>query len=90
VFTKKAKKMWLIHLQTPLDGSVSVSAVFPKGGLYDVDLVGANRRTVLRRALFSGTRTKRLAASVCGQRSLYVRVKQKGTLGPVSVTAATP
>jgi hypothetical protein len=90
VFTKKAKKMWLIHLQTPLDGNVSVSAVFPKGGLYDVALVGANRRTVLRRALFSGTRTKRLAASVCGQRSLYVRVKQKGTLGPVSVTAATP
>jgi len=89
-FTKKGKKVWLIQLQTPLDGNVSVSAVLPKGGLYDVDLVSANRRTVLRRALFSGTRTKRLAASVCGQRSLNVRVKQKGTFGRVSITAATP
>jgi hypothetical protein len=89
-FTKKGKKVWLIHLQTPLDGSLSVSSTFPNGGLYGLTLVGANGRTVLKRGFFSGSRTERLVTSVCGQRSLFVRVTQKGAFGRVSVTASTP
>jgi hypothetical protein len=89
-FTRKGRKVWLIHLQTPLDGNLSVSSTFPKGGLYDASLVDANRHTVLKHGFFSGTRTKRFVASVCGQRSLFVRVTQKGTFGRVSVTASTP
>jgi hypothetical protein len=89
-FTKKGQKVWLIHLQTPLDGNLLISATLPKGGLYDVALVGGNRRTVLKHGFFSGTRTKRLVSGVCGRRSLFVRVTQKGVLGRVSVTVATP
>jgi hypothetical protein len=89
-FTKKGKKVWSISLQTPLDGNVSIAATLPKGGLYDVSLVAPNGRTVLKRGFFSGSRTKRIVASVCGQRSLFLRVTQKGTFGRVSVTASTP
>jgi len=33
---------------------------------------------------------KLLSGSVCGQRGLFVRVTQKGALGRVRVSAATP
>jgi hypothetical protein len=62
----------------------------PKGGRFEVALVAPNRRTVLRRATWVGQRAKRLDTTVCGQRSLFVRVTQTGSLGRVSVTAATP
>ena len=89
-FTKNGKKVWLIHVQTPLDGSLAVSAQLPRSSLDDVALVSANGRTVLKHASTAGARTKRLTTSVCGQRSLYVRVTEKGALGRVSVTAAIP
>jgi len=90
LLTKKGKKVWLILLQTPLDGSLAVSAVLPKGSLDDVALLSPNARTVLKHALPAGARTKRLTTTVCGQRSLYVRVTEKGAPGRVSVTATTP
>jgi hypothetical protein len=89
-FTKKGKKVWLVHLQTPLDGTVSVSALLPKGGKDDVALLSSNERTVLRHASLVRTRTKQLTSTVCGQRSLWVRVSAKGSFGPVTVTTATP
>jgi hypothetical protein len=89
-FTRKGKKVWWIGLQTPLDGSISVNAVIPKGGSYAVELVAPNRRTVLRRAISSGARSRRLVGNVCGQRSLFVRVTQREAFGRVSLTAATP
>jgi hypothetical protein len=89
-FTKNGRKVWLIGLQTPLDGSVSVNALLPKRGPYTVELVAPNKRTVLRRGISSGARTKRLAGNVCGQRSLYVRVTERGATGRVSLTVATP
>jgi hypothetical protein len=89
-FTKKSTKVWTIRLQTPLDGSLSVSATYPKRGVYAVDLLGPNDRTVLRRGSPAGTRTKRVAASVCGQRTLFVRVTEKSVPGRVSVTTSIP
>jgi hypothetical protein len=89
-FTKKGKKVWLMTLQTQLDGNIIVTANLPKGGLQEIALIGANRRTVLKKAFWSGTRTKRITTSICGQRSLYLRVTQKGAFGRVSVTASTP
>jgi hypothetical protein len=89
-FTKKGKKVWLFSLQTALDGNIVITANLPRGGLQEVALVGANRRTVLKRAFRSGSRTKRITTNVCGQRSLFLRVTQKGSFGRVSVTASTP
>jgi len=67
-----------------------ITAALPGGGLHEVALVGANRSTVLRRAQWIGQRSKRITTTVCGQRSLYVRVTQRGALGRVAVSASTP
>jgi hypothetical protein len=89
-FAKRTPKVWWIPLTTPLDGNLRITAALPKGGQHEVVLVAANRKTVLRRALWGGQRAKRIDTTVCGQRSLFVRVTQAGALGRVSVSAATP
>ena len=89
-FAKRTPKVWSIPLSTPLDGSLRITAAVPRGGTYDLSLLGPNRRTVLKRATWVGQRAKRIDTTVCGQRSLFVRVTQAGSLGRVSVTAATP
>jgi len=90
VFGKKTKKVWLIPVSTPLDGDLRIGATVPNGGNHEVALVGPDRRTVIRRAQWVGQRVKRLTGSVCGQRSLFVRVTQSGALGRVRVAVATP
>jgi len=89
-FGKTTPKVWWIPLSTPLDGDLRITAALPGGGLHEVALVGANRSTVLRRAQWIGQRSKRITTTVCGQRSLYVRVTQRGALGRVAVSASTP
>ena len=90
VFGKRTTKVWWIPLATTFDGDVRVSATVPSGGTYDVALVGADRRTVLRRAHWVGQRVKRLESSICGRRSLFVRVTQAGALGRVRVSVTAP
>jgi hypothetical protein len=90
VFGKKTAKVWWIPLTITLDGNMRVSATVPTGGGYDIALVGSDRRTLIRRAQWVGQRVKRLDTSICGQRSLFVRVTQKGALGRVRVSMTTP
>jgi hypothetical protein len=90
VFGKKTAKAWWIPLTTPLDGDVRVTAAVPRVGTVDVALVAANRQTVVRRAQWVGQRMKRIQGSICGQRSLFVRVTEKGLLGRVRVSVTTP
>jgi hypothetical protein len=90
VFGKRTAKVWWIPLATALDGELRISATMPSGGTHDVALVGANRRTVVKRAQWTGQRVKRLDGSICGQRSLFVRVTQQGALGRVRVSVTTP
>ena len=90
VFGKQTSKVWWIPLSTPLDGDLRISATMPRGGTGEVALVGANRRTVVRRAQWVGQRVRRLEGTVCGQRSLFVRVTQKGALGRMRVSVVTP
>jgi hypothetical protein len=90
VFGKGTKKIWWIPLSTPLDGELTLSATLPRTGAHEVALVWSNRRTVLRRAQWTRQRVKSTATTICGQRSLFVRVTQSGGLGRVTVTASTP
>lgn len=90
VFGKRTAKVWWIRLSTSLDGNVRINATVPNGGNYDVAMVGANQRTVIRRAQWVGQRVKRLEGSICGQRSLFVRVTQSGALGRVRVSVTAP
>jgi hypothetical protein len=88
--TVRKGKTWWIPLSTPVDGSVSIIATFPKTGRHAAALVGANRRTVIMRGSVAGQRVRALSATICGQRSVFVRVTQKGTSGVVRVAASTP
>jgi hypothetical protein len=90
VFGKKTKKVWWIPLQTSLDGELTVSATLPRSGLHEIAVVSSNRRTVLRRAQWTGQRVKSTTTTICGQRSLFVRVTQSGGLGRVTVAASAP
>jgi hypothetical protein len=89
-FARATPKVWWIPVSTPLDGDFRITATVPGGGNHEVALVTANRRTVIRRAQWVGQRVKRLEGSVCGQRSLFVRVTQKGSLGRVRVSITAP
>jgi len=89
-YGKTTKKVWWIPLRTPLDGDLAITASLPRGGVHEVALVGADRTTILKRAQWTGQRVKKTATTVCGQRSLFVRVTQKGALGGVTVAASTP
>jgi hypothetical protein len=89
-FGKQARKQWWIPLQTPLDGVLRLSALLPAQGEFDVALVAANRRSVLKRAHWVSQRLKRTATHVCGQRSLFVRVTPKRSGGRVAVTISAP
>jgi hypothetical protein len=90
VFGKRSPKVWWLPLATPLDGELRISATMPTGGTHEVALVGANRRTIVKRAQWTGQRVKRLDGTICGQRSLFVRVTQKGALGRVRLSVTTP
>jgi hypothetical protein len=90
VFGKRSPKTWWLPLATPLDGDLRVSATLPSRGEHEVALVGGNRSTVLERAQWVGQRVKRLETTVCGRRSLFVRVTQTGAFGRVRVSVTTP
>jgi hypothetical protein len=83
-------RVWWVPVSTPLDGSYTVTVTVPRGGQHEVVLMAGNRRTVLKRATRTGPRTRRISGTICGQRSLFVRITQKGSTGQVSVTVAKP
>ncbi len=90
VFGRRTAKVWWIPLAAQLDGDLRISATMPNGGTHEVALVRADRRRVIARAQWTGQRVKRLDGSICGQRSLFVRVTQRGGLGRVRVSVTTP
>ena len=73
------KAAWKTTVSTPLDGTLAVSLTFPRGGLHDLVVLDADGRTVLGNGLWSGGAEKRLATTVCGQRSIVLRVTRRGT-----------
>lgn len=83
-------RTWYVPLSTPLDGSISVTVTLPRGGRHDAALVASNRRRVLERAFPAGARRWTIAGEICGQRSVFVRVTQRGLAGPVSVVVTKP
>ena len=90
VFGKRTPKTWRIAIPSSLDGELRVTATLPRTGESEVALVSANGR-VIRRAQWVSQRVKRLTTTICGQRSLAVRVALKGgALGRVAVSVSAP
>jgi hypothetical protein len=90
VYGKKTARVWWIPLSTPLDGDYRLAATVPVRGSADIALVSSNRSTVLHRAQWIGQRSKQAQGTICGQRSLFVRVTERGLLGRVRVSVTTP
>ena len=83
-------KVWWIPLATPLDGDLRISATMPNGGTHEVALVGANRRTVVKRARV-GRPAREAARRLDLRPALALRARhQKGALGRVRVSVTTP
>ena len=89
-FRKPTKKSWWISVPTPLDGELKLSALLPRQGEFEVALLASNRRSVLKRAQWVSQRLKRTSTTVCGQRSLFVRVTPSRGAGRVTITISTP
>jgi hypothetical protein len=73
------KRNWTTTVSTPLDGSLDVSLRFPRGGLHELVVLAADKRTVLGTGLWSGGAEKRVTTTVCGQRTIVVRVSPRGS-----------
>jgi hypothetical protein len=85
----KTPKVWSIPITTPLDGDLAIDVTLPTGGYHQVSLIGPDK-TVLARGLWSSTTTQRIATTVCGQRSLTLRVTRRGAAGRVTVRMTAP
>ncbi len=84
-FVGNGRKPWILPVATELDGSLSVTLTLPRGALYDLTLLSADGRTVLAQGLWSGAAEKRLEYTVCGQRSVQLRVTRRGPAGAFSL-----
>jgi hypothetical protein len=83
-FTQRGNKVWRISVSTPLDGSLAVSLKLPRGALHELDVLAPGGR-ILARGLWSGRAEKRATATVCGERTLVLRVTRKGPEGSFTV-----
>ena len=88
-FTATARATSTARFATPRDGALQVRVSLPRGGLHDVAVFDEERRPFAT-ALWSGSRLKTISTTICGQRSVYLRITRKGALGRVSVTASIP
>jgi hypothetical protein len=89
-FTATSARTWSIPIGTPLDGDVAITVTLPKGGLQEVTLVDPEVSKPLARALWSGTAVKTIAATVCGERSLALKLTQRGSYGRVTAVVRKP
>lgn len=89
-FKRQGKRVWTIQLSTPRDGMLDVTVSLPKNGLHDVVLLDGVRGTVLGKGLWASSNVKKITTTICGPRSILLRVTQKGAFGRVAVVASTP
>lgn len=67
----RGRRAWTAAIPTPLDGSVSLTLT---GGSSALQLLGDGGRTVVQRGAWTAAGAQRIDLTVCGQRSLLVRV----------------
>lgn len=89
-FTSARRVSWVVRVDTPRDGSIELTVSLPRGGLHDVSLLDAKGKRVLATGLWAGQTVKRVSTTVCGQRTLVLRVTHRGAFGNVKVTARVP
>ncbi len=89
-FTPKGKRIWTTQIATPLDGDLTVVVTLPRGGVYDVVLLDAKTKATVATGLWAGMKSKRITTTVCGARSLVLKISQRGAYGRVVATVERP
>ena len=89
-FTPKGKRIWTTPIVTPLDGDLKVVVTLPRGGVHDVVLLDAKTRATVASGLLAGMKTKRITTTVCGARSLVLKISQRGAYGRVVAAVERP
>ncbi|MCY7304157.1 MAG: hypothetical protein LH654_14235 [Thermoleophilia bacterium] len=77
-------------MKTPRDGTIVVTLGMPAGPRHTVELLAADGRTVLAKWTTWTTRSRTIETSICGQRSVLVRVTRGNAPTPFTVNVSTP
>jgi hypothetical protein len=88
-FTGKGSRIWTSRVATRLDGDLTVTLTVAGGRVFDLSLRASNG-AVLAGAQWSGPRTQVVRYTVCGQRSVLIRVARRFGIGRFTVRVATP
>lgn len=80
-FTAAGRKVWKVSVPTPLDGKLAITLTFPRGSFHELVVLAPGGR-VLAKGLWAGGAEKKVAATLCGERSIVVRVTRGGPAGP--------
>ncbi len=89
-FVRRGMKVWQRAVKTPRDGTIVVTLGMPAGPRHTVELLAADGRTVLARWTTWTTRSRTIETSICGQRSVLVRVTRGNAPTPFTVNVSTP
>lgn len=89
-FTADGPKIWKRTVSTPLDGQLSVRLSLPAPRPYKLALLAADGRSVLAKGTWSSTKDQTLSFTVCGHRSVVLRVSLAGPAGRFALTVKTP
>ena len=89
-FVKRGAKVWQRAVKTPRDGTIIVTLGMPAGPRHSVELVAADGRTVLSKWTGWTTRSRTIETTVCGQRSVFVRVTRGNAPTSFTVSVSTP
>src|SRR5262249_23336600 len=86
----KGKKRWTLTVRTPLDGNLKVTLTLPRGRTFQLTLLDSDGKTVLATGLWTARTAQAANFTLCGQRSVIVRVAGDGRAGKFTVVTTTP
>ena len=89
-FRTEGAKAWQRAVRTPRDGTITVTLSMPVGSRHTVELVAADGRTVLAKWARWTTRSRTIETSICGQRSVFVRVTRGNAPTRFAVEVVAP
>lgn len=88
-FVRGGQRTWTLTVATPLDGSFRAALTLRRGSLDRLTVLTPDGK-VLAAGLWSAPTVQNATFSVCGQRSLLVRVVGDGRPGRFAVTTTVP
>ena len=89
-FVQRGKRVWEKKLVTPLDGNIVVKLTTPVGPRHSVALYAGDGRTLVARSTAFTSTSRTISSTICGQRSVVVRVTRGTAPTPFSLAVTAP